>query len=117
MLDFFLPRVRKEPHLGSLLTFESDCDAPVGQAVPGEPPGHLQLYQLSEFRQVPAIIICLVILSPVDAVQNSLTLGFVGNCAPFSLHFSRATYSNQRHPGLRRRAQPSRRANSKQAVL
>jgi len=30
MLDFFLACVRKEPHLGSLLlTFESDCDAPV----------------------------------------------------------------------------------------
>ncbi len=34
MLDFFLARVRKEPHLGSLLTFESDCDAPVSPAVP-----------------------------------------------------------------------------------
>jgi hypothetical protein len=33
MLDFVLARVRKEPHLGSLLTFVSDCDAPVSPAV------------------------------------------------------------------------------------
>ena len=33
MLDFFLACVRKEPHLGSLLTFVSDCDAPVSPAV------------------------------------------------------------------------------------
>jgi len=34
MLDFVLASVRKEPHLGSLLTFKSDCDAPVSQTVP-----------------------------------------------------------------------------------
>ena len=39
MLDFFLARVRKEPHLGSLLTFESDCDAPVKPRGSTEPPG------------------------------------------------------------------------------
>src|SRR5437879_4126023 len=33
MLDFFLACVRKEPHLGSLLTFVSDGDAPVSPAV------------------------------------------------------------------------------------
>ena len=33
MLDFVLARVRKEPHLGSLQTFESDCDAPVSPVV------------------------------------------------------------------------------------
>jgi len=37
MLDFFLARVRKEPHLGSLQTFESDCDAPVSPAGPQTP--------------------------------------------------------------------------------
>jgi len=41
MLDFFLACVRKEPHLGSLLTFVSDCDAPVSHAVPQNPSGHL----------------------------------------------------------------------------
>jgi hypothetical protein len=39
MLDFFLARVRKEPHLGSSLTFESDCDAPVKPRGSTEPPG------------------------------------------------------------------------------
>ena len=38
MLDFFLACARKEPHLGSLLTFESDCDAPVSPVVL-QPPG------------------------------------------------------------------------------
>jgi hypothetical protein len=37
MLDFILASARKEPHLGSLLTFESDCDAPVSPAVPQNP--------------------------------------------------------------------------------
>jgi len=37
MLDFFLARVRKEPHLGSVLTFKSDCDAPVSPRFQGTP--------------------------------------------------------------------------------
>jgi len=45
MLDFVLARVRKEPHLGSLQTFESDCDAPVSPAV---------LQTLRPFVTIPA---------------------------------------------------------------
>jgi hypothetical protein len=47
MLDFFLACARKEPHLGSLLTFESDCDAPVGHAV---------LQTLGPFVTIPAFL-------------------------------------------------------------
>jgi len=41
MLDFFLARARKEPHLGLMLTLESDCDAPERPRDSVEPLGHL----------------------------------------------------------------------------
>jgi hypothetical protein len=41
MLDFLLACARKEPHLGSMQTFESDRDAPNHTQWFIEPPSHL----------------------------------------------------------------------------
>ena len=52
-----------------MLTLESDCDAPEWPRDSMEPLGHLQLYQLFLFRQVPATTIFALFLRPVDPVQ------------------------------------------------